>query len=213
VPHTIPTAPAPLGCPGRHAPTCSSGTWTKRSDMRSPSQKSSLSTVSSAKSQILASHSTRARHFLEFPGRRTCTVVALDTWRTPAARHRYRRAGGACTRGSFDALLPCEMPGLVLSCTGKQRCQVSASQVHRAAMTRVCPGTGSTAEPTTCALVMIHRLSVSMTNAEPLVERCGLICLHARTSAGSSDKHEAQSKLCWLLLSCACGSAAHQGCA
>jgi len=132
----MPPAPAPLGGHGWQTRTCSSGTWTKRSDMRSPSQKSSLSTVSSAKSQIFASHSTRARHFLEFPGRRTCTVVALDTWRTPAARHRYSSAGGACTRGSFDALLPCEMLGLVLSCTCKQRCQVSATQVHRAASDR-----------------------------------------------------------------------------
>lgn len=49
--------------------------------MRLPFQNSGLSTVSRARSHIFPSHSTLARHFWDLPGRRTCTVVALDTCR------------------------------------------------------------------------------------------------------------------------------------
>ena len=61
-------------------PTCSSGTSTNWRLTRSAVQKSSSSTVSRARSQILPSQSTLARHFLGLPGRRTWMVVWFETW-------------------------------------------------------------------------------------------------------------------------------------
>ena len=61
----------------RRERACSSGTATNWRDMRSSDQNWGSSTVSRARSQMMPSHSTRARHFFGFPGRRTCTVVAF----------------------------------------------------------------------------------------------------------------------------------------
>ena len=63
-----------------HHVTWSSGTSTNCRSKSSSVQNWSSSTVTSAKSAILPSHSTFARHFLGLPGLRTCTVVSLDTW-------------------------------------------------------------------------------------------------------------------------------------
>ena len=93
-------------------PTCSSGTSTNWRLTRSAVQKSSSSTVSRARSQILPSQSTLARHFLGLPGRRTWIVVWFETW----------QQGG---RVKVAARCTAQGCGTARFTQGKPTCQVS----------------------------------------------------------------------------------------